>query len=312
MDDRFTKLPRYLEERTRIVRLAGDIPALVAHPDPEFSEPAPLVLWLHGRTAYKELDAGRYLRWVRAGIGACAIDLPGHGERAIEGWHDPKRTLDVLEQALGEIDAVVDELAPPHEPHEPPHDPGTPTAQSSGRWRAGAFDRQRLAIGGMSAGGMVALRRLCDPHPFRCAEVEGTSGALRELYLSEDGEEGGGGRRGAWPVRHDPARVEKLDPLARIEGFEPIPLLALHSESDELVPWPTQRTFLERLAEHYRERGADPASIGVLTWPETGAPREHLGFGRFSNEAKNAQTEFFERWLGGEERTENREERSGG
>ena len=277
MDDRFTKLPRYLEERTKIVRLAGDVPALVAHPDPEFSGPAPLVFWLHGRTAHKELDAGRYLRWVRAGIGACAIDLPGHGERAIEGWERPERTLDVLEQAVGEIDAILDELTDPTGPF------------------AGAFDRTRIAIGGMSAGGMNALRRLCDPHSFRCASVEGTTGALRELYLAPEGESGR--RRGGWPVAHDPERVAELDPLAHLETFEPIPLLALHSESDEIIPWPTQRKFLEALAGHYRARGADPASIGVITWPETGAPREHLGFGRYSNEAKNAQTEFFERWL---------------
>jgi alpha-beta hydrolase superfamily lysophospholipase len=279
MDERFTRLPRHLEERAKVVRLAADVPALVAHPEPGFDQPAPLVLWLHGRTAHKELDAGRYLRWIKAGIGACAIDLPGHGERALEGWDQPERTLDVLEQALGEIDAILDALT-----------------DDSGAF-AGAFDRAggRLAIGGMSAGGMIALRRLCDPRPheFRCASVEGTTGALSRLYLEPEG-----GRR--WPVRHDPEQVQRLDPLAHLDAFAPIPLLALHSEADELVPWPTQRTFLEALAEHYRRRGADPALIGVMTWPETGAPREHLGFGRFSNEAKNAQTEFLARWLNAE------------
>jgi len=34
---------------------------------------------MHGRTANKELDPGRYLRLIRAGIAVCAIDLPGHG-----------------------------------------------------------------------------------------------------------------------------------------------------------------------------------------------------------------------------------------
>lgn len=274
MDERFTKLLRHLEERSRIVRLAGAVPALVAHPEPGFDRPVPLVLWLHGRTAYKELDAGRYLRWVRAGLGACAIDLPGHGERAEDGWQGPERTLDALEQVLTEIDPILDDLTAPDGPF------------------AGAFDRGRLAIGGMSLGGMVALRRLCEPgdrarHRFRCATVEGTTGALQEQYLSE----------GEKPVRHDAEQVRRLDPMENLEHFEPIPLLALHSEADEMVPWPTQRKFLEALAAHYQERGADPSRIGVLTWPETGAPREHLGFGRFSNDAKNAQTEFLARWL---------------
>jgi len=285
MDERFTKLPRHLEERSKVVRLAEDVPALVAHPEPGFDRPVPLILWLHGRTAHKELDAGRYLRWVRAGgggagLGCCAIDLPGHGERAREGWQGPERTLDVLDQALTEIDPILDELTAPE-----------------GAF-AGAFDGGRLAIGGMSLGGMVTLRRLCEPvggeqasarHRFRCASVEGATGALQEQYLSEG--------ENPWPVQHDPEQVRRLDPMENLATFEPVPLLALHSESDEMVPWSTQRTFLEALAAHYQARSADPALIGAMTWPETGAPREHLGFGRFSNDAKNAQTEFFERWL---------------
>jgi hypothetical protein len=49
----------------------------------------------------------------------------------------------------------------------------------------GIFDLSRIAIGGMSAGGMVALRRLCDqstPCP-RAAVVECTTGWLGGLYL---------------------------------------------------------------------------------------------------------------------------------
>jgi hypothetical protein len=35
----------------------------------------------------------------------------------------------------------------------------------------------------------------------------------------------------------------------------------------------------------------------LVTWPSTGAPHEHLGFGRVANDAKNLQTAFFKRHL---------------
>jgi alpha-beta hydrolase superfamily lysophospholipase len=275
VDARFASFPRALASQARTVRLGpSQIPALLAHPD--WERPAPTVLWLHGRTAQKELDPGRYLRWIRAGLAACAIDLPGHGERAIPGWHGPERTLDVLEQVLPEIDEAAAALGAPE-------------------WR-GAFDTARLAIGGMSAGGMAALRRLCDDHPFRAAAVEATTGNLAGLYLPAGAE-----AARPWPVRHDPARVARLDPMQNLEspgaGWRPIPLLVLHSESDRLIPWPGMRAFVERLRDHYRARGADPALIEVTTWPETGAPDEHIGFGRFSYEAKIGQGAFLSRSL---------------
>ncbi|MFG0283232.1 MAG: alpha/beta hydrolase family protein [Phycisphaerales bacterium JB039] len=268
MLERFSRLPRALAERARTVQLGGEVPALVAHPDADWGFPAPVVVWMHGRTAHKELDAGRYLRWIRAGVGACAIDLPGHGERAIPGWDRPEHTLDVLSQAMTEIDAVVTELV-------------------RGEF-AGAFDGARLGVGGMSAGGMAALRRLCDPHPFRCAAVEATTGALALMYRSEDR---------PWAVRHDPDRIDELDPMRHLESFEPLPLLAMHSRADQLVPWSAQEAFLDALAGHYRDEGADAGLIEVVTWPETGAEREHMGFGRQSNESKNIQTDFLQRRL---------------
>jgi alpha-beta hydrolase superfamily lysophospholipase len=262
--ERFARFPAYLAERSKSVRLAGEIPALLAHPD--WERPAPTVIWLHGRTVSKELDPGRYLRWVRAGIAACAIDLPGHGERLDERLRQPAHTLEVLAQTIGEIDRIVAALG------EPP--------------LRGRFDLDRLGIGGMSAGGMAALRRLCDPHPFRCAAVEGTTGNFDELYF-------GSARRSA----HDPARVARLDPMKHLDGWRPIPFLVIHSQADRVIPFAGMAAFIERLREHYLSRGADPALIEVLTWPETGAPEEHAGFGRYSNEAKNAQTEFFRKHL---------------
>lgn len=268
MDDRFAQLPRSLAERSRTLDLAG-VPALLAHPD--WQDPAPVMLWMHGRTAHKELDPGRYQRWLRAGIACVAIDLPGHGARYEVDCHHPRRTMDVLEGVLGEINAVLEALRTIDDAH--------------------ALDLSRLGIGGMSAGGMAALRRLCEPHTFRCAAVEGTTGWLEGLYFPEDG------RGGPWDVEHARDRVRAMDPMRHLAGFAPLPLLALHSEADQIVPWPTQRAFLDRLRGHYADRGADPSLIQVRTWASTGAPSEHAGFGSVSNDAKNAQTEFLARWL---------------
>lgn len=268
MIERFARFPAYLAERSRSVRLgSAGIPALLAHPD--LLRPAPTVIWMHGRTVNKELDPGRYLRWIRAGIAACAIDLPGHGERLDVDFQHPGRTLDLLEAAIPEIDQVVEALADP-------------------RWH-GMFDLDRLAIGGMSAGGMATLRRLCDPHPFRCATVEATTGNLAALYHPESGR--------PWPVNHPRERIQRLDPMEHLAGWRPIPLVAMHSEGDRIVPIAGMRAFVEAVRERTAEQGADPAMVEFITWPETGAPEEHIGFGRVSNDAKNGQVEFLRRHL---------------
>lgn len=272
MDPRFAKLPKSLQERARTMRLGEDVPALVAHPDWDTgqSNPVPAVLWLHGRTVNKELDPGRYLRWVRAGIGAIALDLPGHGERYIEEFQSPAKTLELIEQCSAEIDDVLASL------HE-----------------LGVFDLSRLMIGGMSAGGMVTLSRLCSPHPFVGACVEGTTGNLNDLYNPPPGMPGR-----PWPVKHDPAQVSRVDPMQRLDGFDPIPLLALHTEGDAMVPIGGQRKFLDALRAHYAAQGADPELIEFHTFSDTGAPQEHAGFGRYGNDAKNLQLAFIQHVLG--------------
>ncbi|MBX3323947.1 MAG: prolyl oligopeptidase family serine peptidase [Phycisphaeraceae bacterium] len=267
MSERLAGMPRSVVERAKLVRL-GDtqVPTLLAHPD--WQTPAPVVLWMHGRTVNKELDPGRYARWLRAGVGVCAIDLPGHGERGDARPSDPANSLALIEEALGEIDSVIDALSI--------HD--------------GVFDQDRLGIGGMSLGGMVALRRLCEPHTFKAASVEATTGSLEHLYLpGPDGK--------SWPVKHDPARVKQLDPAAHLAEWRAIPVQVLHSEADEMVPWATQERFVGLLRERYEEVGSDPSLVEVRTWPETGAPSEHIGFGRESNEAKTLQVEFWVRHL---------------
>lgn len=263
------KLASALEERTKRETLAGTIPALVTHPD--WETPAPLVLWMHGRTSRKEIDSGRYLRLIRAGIAVCAIDLPGHGDRTDEALQSAGGTVDMLTRARPEVDVAIDALL------KGPH--------------PAVFDGDRLGIGGISAGGMVTLRRLCEPHAFACAAVEATTGWLEGLYFPDDG----GPNR--WPVDHARESVEAIDPMAHLNHFEPLPLMAMHSEADELVPFAVQERFIERLREHYKAKGADPGMIELVTWPETGAPQEHLGFGRHAHEAKNTQVDFFKKHL---------------
>lgn len=279
--DRFASFPRYLAERVRRVTL-GPAPAIVAVDDWNSATPAPAMIWFHGRTANKELDPGRYMRWLRSGldsggpgIAAVAIDLPGHGERLDESLHAPAHTLDVLEQAVGEIDEIIAAF--------------TDTARREG-W---PIDPTRIGIGGMSLGGMVTLRRLCDPHLFRVAAVEGTAGWLEGMYFPTDF----GLPTRPWPVDHPRDRVARLDPARHLATFRPLPLLDLHSETDEMVPFEPQRLFIEKLRDRYRAAGADPSLVELKTWPTTGAPREHLGFGRFGNDAKNIQADFLKRWL---------------
>lgn len=268
--EKFKALPRSLQSQAEVLRLGDDVPALVITPEGE--GPFPLVIWMHGRTVFKELDPGRYLRWMRAGIGACAIDLPGHGERFERDLTHPRSSPEVIARASAEIDGVVDALF-----------------EGS---LAGRFRRDAVGIGGMSLGGMVTLRRLCEPHTFKAAAIESSTGDLAKLWSGEDFDEGG------WVVEHPTDVAEAVDPMHHLDGFAPIPLLALHSESDEIIPWKTQQRFLGRLGEHYEARGSDRSRIEIQTWPQTGAPQEHNGFGKVSNDAKNTQTAFFERTLG--------------
>ncbi|MEM8835713.1 MAG: alpha/beta fold hydrolase [Planctomycetota bacterium] len=271
MEERFARLPTHLRARTLITDLPGPVepvPTLLAHPEESWWEPgatpapAPLCLWMHGRTAFKELDPGRYLRWVRAGIGACSIDLPGHGARQKPGWDRTENTIEVVEQASREIDTVLDALR---------------DAKFNN-----AFDLERVAIGGMSAGGMVALNRLTRAHGFTCTSLEATAGNFEAM-------------RGT-PLFSE-EKAERLSPVKHLDDWRPVPLLAVHSEADESVPVEAMRTFIEPLRAHYAAHNADPDSIRFHTWERTGAPYEHDGFGSKSNEAKNMQTEFLAQHL---------------
>jgi dienelactone hydrolase len=261
MIERFTRLPTALRTKARWERL-GDtkIPAMLVHPESSPHFPAPVVIWLHGRTARKEIDPGRYLRWMRSGIGACAIDLPGHGERFDEDLHKASRSFDVVKQAIGEIDVIIESLR-----------------------SLNIFDLDRIGIGGMSAGGMAVLARLCRPHPFHCASVEATTGswehqraAGREMFRQAD-------------VRE----VEALDPIRHLAGWREVPFQAIHAKFDEWGSIEGQAAFVQSLRRQY----SDPDLIEFVQFDHTGAPGEHIGFGRFAAEAKDRQRDFLVRWL---------------
>ena len=57
----FGTLHSELRENARQIRLGEDVPALVVVPEAG-AAPAPMLVWMHGRTADKALDSGRFLR----------------------------------------------------------------------------------------------------------------------------------------------------------------------------------------------------------------------------------------------------------
>jgi dienelactone hydrolase len=264
MIERFAQMPSALRANARWERIENavgePIPAMLVHPDWSDHSPAPVVIWMHGRTASKELDPGRYLRWMRAGIGACAVDLPGHGERSDSALQAGRRSFDVVRQMVSEIDSIVASL------HAVP-----------------GFDSNRLAIGGMSAGGMAALARLCQPHSFVCATVEATTGSWR--HQQELGRE----------MFRDVSDVDvaTFNPIEHLELWREIPLQAIHAKQDEWVSFAGQSAFIEALRRRYR----DPSLIELVEYERTGAPGEHIGFGTMAADAKDRQRDFLNRRL---------------
>ena len=258
MPDLSAALPTYLRQRAQWTRLGDHVPALTAHPDRAAGTRVPVVVWMHGRTVTKELDPGRYLRWLRAGIGVCALDLPGHGERFDAALQHPDRTLDVILQMSEEIDGVVAALR---------SDPG--------------FDSARIAIGGMSAGGMATIRRLTREHEFVACSLEATTGSWRHQrdremfeHLSEE-------------------TLASLDPIQQLDQWREIPVQAIHSRLDEWVDYDGQAAFIDAL----RSRYAAPSLIDFVSYDQTGAPFEHAGFGTMAADAKERQRDFLDRHL---------------
>ena len=231
----------------------GEIPALIIQAD---ETPRPFLLWMHGRTADKEIDPGRYLRYARAGVNVCAVDLPGHGERFDAALQGPDTLFAVITQMAAEVDSIVDSLQ---------------------EWLN--FREQQMAIGGMSAGGMAAILRLTKVHQFSAAVLEATMGQWRlsrhhSIFESLTDEE-----------------FDAVNPVNHITNWLEIPLIAFHSRHDEWIPYASQEEFIARLKQRYE----NPEKIEFVTFDHTGAPKEHLGFGRESAFVKEIQVEFINR-----------------
>ena len=103
---------------------------------------------------------------------------------------------------------------------------------------------------------------------------------------------------GDWQFLHhrrelDEARIARVNPILHLDAWAPTPLLVLHAEQDEWVPIESQRAFVAAL----HARGVPSDLVEFRAFPSTGAPFEHIGFGRFASEAKDLGAEFLRRRL---------------
>jgi len=254
MTRRFDTLPSKLRECSFELEIAG-VPCLLARQD---ESPRPFLLWIHGRTADKELDPGRYLRCVRRGLHVCAVDLPGHGQRFDETLQGADRILDVILQMASEIDNILNGLE-----------------------EIGGFDVSNAAIGGMSAGGFAAITRLLSDHPFRATVLEATGGDWTHLR--------------SLPICKGLSQEEFdiVNPMNSIQTWRDIPVIAFHSRHDEWIPFATEAAFIEAL----RIQSSASSDIELVAFDRTGAPEEHMGFGRESAFVKEVQIDFLARHL---------------
>lgn len=252
------RMPQDLQQRMQKAQLGPNrVPGLLVEAESQESNP-PMIVWLHGRTANKELDPGRYLRLMRGGLSVCALDLPGHGDRFDSRLQHHEHVLDVILQMADELDEAVEEAV----------------------GMLGA-DPTRLGIGGMSAGGMVAASRLTRPHPYRCCVMEATTGSWGDQQ-----------ERPMFDSR-SPREIAQIDPLEHLEQWRPIPVLAVHCKADEWVDWNGQNRFLETLEG--LDDGNGP--IERMLFESTGTAHEHVGFGPHAAEAKQREVDFFARHL---------------
>ena len=234
--------------------IAG-VPTLLVRND---DKPRPFILWMHGRTADKELDAGRYLRYVRRGINVCAVDMPGHGERHKEEFQEPERILEVIQAMVGELDDVL-----------------------TGLGEIGGFDLNNCAIGGMSAGGIAAIMRLLRAHPFQAVVLEATMGSWRT--------------KRDHPIFSGLSEVQfdDMNPVEHLQDWKEIPVLAFHNRHDQWIPYAAQFEFISAIQARYE----DPDIVEFVSFDHTGAPHEHMGFGRQAAFVKEVQVEFVARHL---------------
>ena len=133
------------------------------------------------------------------------------GIEAIQSYMDSNRVLDIVLQMRDELDHIT-----------------------LGAIEALDVDASRVAIGGMSAGGMAAIARLCRPHRFRGAILLATTGDWASLAARPNMDA---------PQQDD---LDRLSPMSQLAHWRPIPVLAVHCQGDAWIPWAGSSGFYRR------------------------------------------------------------------
>ena len=137
------------------------------------------------------------------------------------------------------------------------------------------IDSSRSAIGGMSAGGMSAIDRLTQPHNFIAASLEATTGNWES--------------QGSRPMFSSVPKniLRMISPINNLDKWNPIHILAVHSKNDQWIDFQGQLLFIEKVKKINQE-----LPVKLIIYENTGAPFEHIGFGRESSKNKDEQMNF--------------------
>jgi hypothetical protein len=209
------------------------VPALVTRE--ENAPKSAAVLFLHGLSASKEVQAREAASLAHAGLTAVTLDAPHHGARrsplldaimAATGAPAHAILLRMLREAIGEIPRVVDHLL--REGYGP------------------------IGIAGISMGAFTALG---------AAAADPRLAVIVSILGSPDW----------WPPKGqiDDAARPWLDeaPVRRPERFPPRPLLIANAGRDESVPPEPARRFAAALEPHY---APFPERLRYIEYPESG------------------------------------------
>ncbi|MDX1935440.1 MAG: alpha/beta fold hydrolase [Capsulimonadales bacterium] len=211
----------------------GEIPALVYRSVEEERSDPPFVFVIHGLASRKERHLDLCLRLTDAGFRACAFDVAGHGERRADDTDllfGPRSAPGFAGAFLRTVVASVAEL----------------------RQLADYFELTRGAVVGHSMGGYIALQAaLNDPRIEAVVNIAGSIDTARFPVAEEASAE----------VRELSARA---DVVARAAEFAPRPVLLIHGEQDETVPF----TGAERLYAALRDAYGDASGrVSLKRYP---------------------------------------------
>ena len=191
-------------------RRLGAAPALIARPSAA-RLPLPTVLWFHGFTAGKATHRPELTMLAEAGFLAVGLDAAGHGERrpadfdALFGGTDDENEqtfYSLVAETVVEVPGIFDLLC-----------------------AEGVADEARLAVAGVSMGGMITYGATAADPRIRAAVA---------LLASPE-----------WP--------HPASPHQEIDRFFPTALLSITAGRDETVPAAAARAFHTDLEARYRE-----------------------------------------------------------